>query len=93
MAPITSQWRREENALIRELRFHDFDECLRFVERVGTQAVDVDHQRRPDMCILEFHTVRVIVANRHHAGVTLAEERLAGIVDRILSEHHPEARG
>jgi hypothetical protein len=45
------------------------------------------------MCILEFHTVRVIAANRHHAGITLAEERLAGIVDRILAQHHPEAVG
>jgi pterin-4a-carbinolamine dehydratase len=86
MTVDTSHWRREENVLVRELRFKDFPECLRFVERVGTEAVDVDHQRRPDLCILEFHTVRVLIPNRHHAGVTLAEERLAGIVDGILAE-------
>jgi pterin-4a-carbinolamine dehydratase len=92
-ATINSNWTRGDNELVRELRFKDFDECLRFVDRVGREAVDVDHQRRPDMCLLEFHKVRVVCANRNHAGVTLAEERLAGIVDEILLAHHPGARG
>jgi pterin-4a-carbinolamine dehydratase len=82
-------WRLHGEELLRELRFRDFDEALRFVDRVGQAAVD--YQRRPDMCISEFNHVRLSISNRHHAGFTAAELRLLGKVNAILDEHHPEA--
>jgi 4a-hydroxytetrahydrobiopterin dehydratase len=82
-------WRVRGQALVRELTFKDFDEALAFVERVGQAAVD--YQRRPDMCISQFNRVRLTIENRHHAGFTLAELRLARKVNAILDEHHPEA--
>jgi pterin-4a-carbinolamine dehydratase len=82
-------WRRVGDALERELLFRDFEEALRFVERVGQAAVD--YKRRPDMCISEFNHVRLTVSNLHHAGFTLAEMRLAAKVDAIVDEHHPNA--
>jgi pterin-4a-carbinolamine dehydratase len=82
-------WRLKGDALVRELRMRDFDEALRFVERVGRAAVD--YQRRPDMCISEFNHVRLSVSNLNHAGFTEAETRLAAKVNAILDEHHPEA--
>jgi 4a-hydroxytetrahydrobiopterin dehydratase len=85
--PPEHGWRRIDQELIVELRFKDFEEALRFVERVGTEAVD--YVRRPDMCIVELNRVRLTIANRHHAGITLAEIRLARKVDAILAEHHP----
>jgi pterin-4a-carbinolamine dehydratase len=82
-------WRRRGDALEREMLFRDFEEALRFVERVGQAAVD--YKRRPDMCISEFNHVRLTVANLKHAGFTLAEMRLLGKVNAILEEHHPDA--
>jgi 4a-hydroxytetrahydrobiopterin dehydratase len=75
-------WRRDGIALVRELHLRDFEEALRLVEHVAQQAVD--HFRRPDMCILEGNRVRLIVENRHHAGITLAELRLAEKVSAVL---------
>jgi 4a-hydroxytetrahydrobiopterin dehydratase len=75
-------WRRVEDALVRELAFRDFDQALAFVERVGVVAAD--HQRRPDMCILEFNRVRLTIRNPHRAGITEAERRLAAKVDAAI---------
>ncbi|MEY2533582.1 MAG: 4a-hydroxytetrahydrobiopterin dehydratase [bacterium] len=82
-------WRRVGDALVRELVFRDFEQALRFVERVADAAVD--YKRRPDMCISEFNHVRLSVANLKHAGFTLAEMRLAAKVNAIVDEHHPDA--
>jgi 4a-hydroxytetrahydrobiopterin dehydratase len=82
-------WRREGDALVRELKLRDFDEALRFVERVAQLAND--YGRRPDMCISEFNHVRLSVSNLHHAGFTLAEIRLAAKVNEVIEGSHPEA--
>jgi 4a-hydroxytetrahydrobiopterin dehydratase len=80
--PDHQGWRRVGQTLVRELEFRDFDEALAFVERLGREAED--HFRRPDMCILEFNRVRLTIANRHHAGITQAELRLAEKVDAVI---------
>jgi 4a-hydroxytetrahydrobiopterin dehydratase len=82
-------WRREGTTLVRELTLRDFDEAMRFLERVAEAAVD--YGRRPDMCISEYNRVRLTVANLHHAGFTLAEMRLLEKVNAILDVHHPGA--
>jgi pterin-4a-carbinolamine dehydratase len=82
-------WRRKGGTLVRELKMKDFEDALRFVERVGAAAVD--YERRPDMCISENNHVRLTISNLHHAGFTVAELRLARKVDAILDAHHPEA--
>jgi 4a-hydroxytetrahydrobiopterin dehydratase len=80
--PHQSGWRRVGQTLVREVEFRDFDQAMAFIERVAKEAED--HFRRPDMCILEFNHVRLIIANRHHAGITPAELRLAEKVDAII---------
>jgi len=82
-------WRREGEAIVRELKLRDFDEALRFIERVAQLAND--YGRRPDMCISEFNRVRLSVSNLHHAGFTLAEMRLAAKMNQIIEGDHPEA--
>jgi pterin-4a-carbinolamine dehydratase len=74
-------WRRRGGALTRELRFRDFDEGMRFLERVADRAVD--YGRRPDMSIASNH-VRLSIENPHHAGLTLAELRLLGKVEAVI---------
>jgi pterin-4a-carbinolamine dehydratase len=80
-----SGWKVDHDALVCELSFRDYDEALRFVERVGEEAVD--HQSRPEVSIVEFNRVRVVVENLHHAGITEAERRLARKVDAIVEDY------
>ena len=82
-------WKQRGDALVRELRFRDFDEALAFVQRVADEAVD--YGRRPDMCILESNHVRLSVANPHHAGITLAEQRLLDKVDAVVAAEYDHA--
>jgi 4a-hydroxytetrahydrobiopterin dehydratase len=76
-----TDWRQENNALVRELHLRDFDEALGLVQRVAARAVD--YGRRPDVSI-EAGRVRLSIANRHNAGITEAERRLAAKVDAVI---------
>lgn len=75
-------WRLEGESLVRELTLRDFEEAYALVGRVA-EGVE-DHERRPDLCITEFNKVRLTIGNLHHAGITLAEVRLAAMVDAVL---------
>jgi 4a-hydroxytetrahydrobiopterin dehydratase len=77
-------WRREGERLVREMAMRDFDEAWRVVRLIAERVED--HKRRPDMCVSEFNRVRLTIANPHHAGITLAEERLAAKVDAAIAE-------
>jgi len=81
---VVHEWRQEGTAFVRDLQFRDFDQALGFVEEIARAAVD--HLRRPDLCILEFNRVRLTIANRHHAGITLAEVRLKQKVDAVVEQ-------
>jgi 4a-hydroxytetrahydrobiopterin dehydratase len=74
-------WQEDGNVLVRELHLRDFDEALAFVEQVAARAVD--YGRRPDVSI-EAGQVRLSIANRHNAGITAAERRLAAKVDAVI---------
>jgi 4a-hydroxytetrahydrobiopterin dehydratase len=82
-------WSMRGEALVREVKMRDFEDAMRFLQRVAEAAVD--YGRRPDMCISEYNRVRLAIENLHHAGFTMAEARLAQKVNAILDEHHPHA--
>jgi pterin-4a-carbinolamine dehydratase len=79
-------WRPEHGALTRELKFRDFEEALGFVNVLADEAVDVDHFRRPDVCIASGD-VLLKVENRHHAGFTKAEMRLIDKATAVIERH------
>jgi pterin-4a-carbinolamine dehydratase len=83
-------WRRSGDRFVRELEFRDFDEALHFVDALGQAAVD--YLRRPEICITEFNNVILTVANEHHAGLTLAELRLAAKVHTFIESTLPGTR-
>jgi pterin-4a-carbinolamine dehydratase len=80
--PPEAGWQRKGESLVRELEFRDFSDAIAFFERVAGAAED--HLRRPDMCLLRFNHVRLTITNPHHAGITLAELRLAEKVDAVI---------
>jgi hypothetical protein len=43
------------------------------------------------MCVSEQSTVRLTIANPHHAGITLAEVRLAARTDAAIGDVPAEA--
>jgi pterin-4a-carbinolamine dehydratase len=76
-----TSWDLEGQTLVRELRFRDFNEAFAFAGEVAEGAVD--WHRRPDMTISR-NRLRLTVYNLHHAGITLAERRLAAKVDAVI---------
>jgi pterin-4a-carbinolamine dehydratase len=78
-----SGWSRQGETLVRELRFRDFDDGMRFAEQLGRRAED--HKRHPDIFIFS-NLVRLTIANPHRAGITLAELRLAAKVNAVIDE-------
>jgi pterin-4a-carbinolamine dehydratase len=78
-------WRRERDALVRDIAFRDYEEAKAFAEYVADHVTD--YNRHPDLTITLNH-VRIVIANLHHAGITRAEERLAAKVDAVLAETH-----
>lgn len=84
-AAMATGWREHGLELVRDFRFRDFDDALRFVDAIAPKAVDFG--RHPDVQI-SMGDVRFVVRNPHHAGLTEAELRLAAEVDAALEEHH-----
>jgi pterin-4a-carbinolamine dehydratase len=78
-----SGWSWQGDTLVRELRFRDFDDGMRFLEQLGRRAED--HKRHPDISI-SSNLVRLTIANPHRAGITLAELRLAAKVNAVIDE-------
>jgi pterin-4a-carbinolamine dehydratase len=58
------------------------------MSEVGRRAVD--YSRHPDMSI-RGGRVKLAIANPHHAGITLAELRLAAKVNAVVEELGPGA--
>jgi pterin-4a-carbinolamine dehydratase len=77
-------WKIEGQQLVRELRFKDFERAFACVSRLARDARDV--HRHPDICLEGGNRVRVLIANPHHAGFTVAELRLVEKVDAVLQQ-------
>jgi pterin-4a-carbinolamine dehydratase len=76
-------WRNTGDALVRDLMFRDSEQAIRFADDLAVRAVDFG--RRPDMSIRSY-IMRLTIENPNHAGVTLAELRLAKKVDDVLAD-------
>jgi pterin-4a-carbinolamine dehydratase len=83
----TLGWRDEGDALVRRLLCRDSAEAAKVANELADRAVDWN--RRPDVTV-ESAWLRVVCANRHHVGVTLAELRLATKVTAVIDGLPPE---
>jgi 4a-hydroxytetrahydrobiopterin dehydratase len=80
---VIEGWTEKGSALVREFSFRDFDAAVAFMDRVVRRADDFG--RRPDVAV-SWNRVRLTVRNMNHAGVTLAELRLASKVNQVIAE-------
>jgi 4a-hydroxytetrahydrobiopterin dehydratase len=77
-----SEWRREGDEIVRDFKFADFAEAMRFVNRVADAAEEANHH--PDMLVHGWNRVRLSVTNHAQGGLTEADFALARTVDRLV---------
>jgi 4a-hydroxytetrahydrobiopterin dehydratase len=83
--PLEAQraWRRRGETMVRDLSFRDFDAAMAFLQRFAPRAED--WKRHPDVSVSRGQ-VRLTIENPHHAGITLAELRLAAKVNAAIED-------
>lgn len=75
------EWRREGEALVRELTFEDFNEAFGFMTRVALVAERLDHH--PDWSNA-YHRVRIALSTHDVGGITALDFDLAARIDAVL---------
>ena len=76
-----SDWRREEQTVVRDLTFADFAAAIAFVDRVAEVAEAANHH--PDIFVHGWNKVRLTLSTHSEGGLTLADFALAARVDAL----------
>jgi 4a-hydroxytetrahydrobiopterin dehydratase len=75
-----NDWRQEEDALVRVIRFPEYRDALEYVYQVGQASEREDHH--PDIT-MNYATVTVKYSTHKSAGITELDFHMAGLVDEI----------
>jgi 4a-hydroxytetrahydrobiopterin dehydratase len=78
---LGSAWTREEDEIVRDLKFDDFAQAIAFVNRVAAVAEARNHH--PDILVHGWNKVRLSVTNHSAGGLTAADFALAEEVDAM----------
>ncbi|HEY1591214.1 MAG TPA: 4a-hydroxytetrahydrobiopterin dehydratase [Solirubrobacteraceae bacterium] len=76
-----SEWQREGDEIVRELKFADFAAAMAFVNRVAQEAEEANHH--PDILVHGWNKVRLSLTNHAAGGLTDADFRMAGKIDGL----------
>jgi 4a-hydroxytetrahydrobiopterin dehydratase len=76
-----TEWRREEDAIVRDRRFADFAAAITFVEHVAEVAEASNHH--PDILIHGWNKVRLTLSTHSEGGITAADLALAQRLDEL----------
>jgi 4a-hydroxytetrahydrobiopterin dehydratase len=76
-----SRWRRQDQAIVRELTFADFPEAIAFVNRVADVAETANHH--PDIHVHGWNKVRLELSTHSEGGLTQADFDLAVRIDEL----------
>ena len=74
-------WRREGDAIVRDLGFADFAAAIAFVNRVAELAEAANHH--PDILVHGWKQVRLTLSTHSAGGLTEADFELAAKIDRL----------
>ena len=74
-----TEWRREDAAIVRDLRFGSFAEAIAFVDHVAALAEKAGHH--PDILVHGYDRVRITLSTHSEGGVTSADLDLAREMD------------
>lgn len=75
------EWRREGDALVRDLRVDDFAAAIAFVHEVAALAEERNHH--PDLLVHGYNQVRVTISTHSEGGITELDVALAGAIDGL----------
>ena len=75
------QWHREGDEIVREWKLEDFEEAMRFVNRVAEAAEEANHH--PDIFIHGWNKVRLSLTNHAAGGLTDADFEMARRIDGL----------
>jgi 4a-hydroxytetrahydrobiopterin dehydratase len=74
-------WRREGDAIVRELELADFAAAIALVDRVAEVAEAANHH--PDILVHGWNKVRLTLSTHSDGGLTDADFALAREIDRL----------
>ncbi len=72
----STQWRREGEAIVRDVELDDFRAALAYVNEVGATAEEANHH--PDILIHGYNRVRLTLSTHSVGGLTQADLDMAG---------------
>ncbi len=76
-----SEWKQEDEHIVRELKFEDFAAAIRFVNHVAEVAEAANHH--PDILVHGWNKVRLSLTNHSAGGLTDADFKLASEIDGL----------
>jgi len=74
-------WKTVNDQLEKEFIFSDFRNALRFVNKVGELAEEMDHH--PDILLFGYKKVKITLTTHNEGRVTGKDYELAGKIDLI----------
>ncbi len=76
-----SEWAREGDAIVRDLKFEHFAAAVAFVDRVAEAAEAANHH--PDILVHGWNKVRLTLSTHSEGGLTAADFALAERLDQL----------
>lgn len=76
------EWRRDGQAIARELTFEDFGQAIAFVNRVAEVAEAANHH--PDIHLHGWNKVCLELSTHSEGGLTRADLDMAARIDELL---------
>ncbi len=76
------RWKREDQEIVRDLTFADFNAAIAFVNRVAEVAEEANHH--PDILVHGWNKVRLSLTNHSAGGLTEADFQLARRLEALL---------
>jgi pterin-4a-carbinolamine dehydratase len=78
-------WRRRDGGLVRQLQCQEFAVARSLADRLAHEATYFG--RHPDIAIRDDGRIVLSLVGPDHAGVTVADLRLADLIDRAVEQH------
>jgi 4a-hydroxytetrahydrobiopterin dehydratase len=76
-----NNWLLETNQIAKQYQFKDFAEALKFVNKVGNVAEEMDHH--PDIFIHSWNKVKITISTHSEGGITNKDFQLAEIIEGL----------
>jgi 4a-hydroxytetrahydrobiopterin dehydratase len=77
-----SDWSRDGDEIVRDLKFDDFAGAMAFANRVAEAAEAANHH--PDILVHGWNKVRLSLTNHSEGGLTGADFELAKTLDDLV---------